>query len=506
MRAILLLLFAAFLVACSNPKLREDIERDPPSFAPAPAEQGLLFEIADRIATEHGPDHSGFHLLDGSQEALSWRLALMDAAVSDLAIQTYLWYADPSGKLILDRAIHAADRGVRVRLIVDDLLTIGMDQSLFEIERHPNIELRLFNPWKERGIAARGVEMLKEMERLNTRMHVKVMTVDGRAAVVGGRNLGDHYFGLGEKFSFHDLDVVGFGVVAEQVNELFDHYWNSDWVVSSRNLDLEPDPEYARATLEAMRTEIHDTPHLASFSREPRDWTEEFMALEPTLAFGPSKVVFDSTRDDGIGKEVAESLFPVMGKAQEELLVTNAYIIPDEPAIEFVKSLTDRGVRVRILTNSLASHDVPAVNSHYRPWRDDFLKAGAELYELRADAEILDTVVNVPPAEGSFNGLHSKAFVVDRLGVFIGSMNFDPRSVNLNTEDGVYVRSTELAERLAQVMERDMAPENAWRLHLDDEDEIYWVNSDERVDRQPARHFGQRVMDWFFQFFPKDLY
>ncbi len=157
------------------------------------------------------------------------------------------------------------------------------------------------------------------------------------------------------------------------------------------------------------------------------------------------------------------------------------------------------------MTNSLASHDVPAVNSHYKDWRDDILHTGAELYELRADAAI-QSIVDVPPVEGEFVGLHTKAFVVDREKVFIGSMNFDPRSMNINTEAGAFVHSPGLAEELAPVMERDMQPDNAWQVLLDEDGDVYWVNSDERVDKQPARGGTQRVMDKIFKMFPKEQY
>ena len=194
-------------------------------------------------------------------------------------------------------------------------------------------------------------------------------------------------------------------------------------------------------------------------------------------------------------------MFPWMNEAQEELLITNAYIIPSEKGIEFVRSLVDRGVKVRILTNSLASHDVPAVNSHYQKWRDDFILAGVELYEARPDPE-MRSIVNVAPIEAEFIGLHTKAFVVDRKKAFIGSMNFDPRSANLNTESGAFVHSPGLAEELARVMERDMLPENAWQVLMDEEGDLYWVNSDERVDKQPARSSGQRVMDKIMKIVP----
>ena len=211
------------------------------------------------------------------------------------------------------------------------------------------------------------------------------------------------------------------------------------------------------------------------------------------------------TSDEGIQQEVAKKMFGFLELAQEELLITNAYIIPGQPGIDLVQSLTDRGARVRILTNSLESHDVPAVNSHYQGWRDDFLNAGAELYELRADAAI-QSIVNVPPVQAEFVGLHTKAVVVDRSQVFIGSMNFDPRSININTEAGAFIQSPGLAQDLARVMTRDMDPANAWQVFLDEDGEPYWVNSDTTVHRQPARSGTQRIMNEIFKLFPKEQY
>jgi putative cardiolipin synthase len=227
--------------------------------------------------------------------------------------------------------------------------------------------------------------------------------------------------------------------------------------------------------------------------------------VAPRLHVGTSQLVYDEATTEGLQQNVAEKMFPFMSEATEELLITNAYIIPGEPAIEFVRKLTERGVRVRILTNSLASHDVPAVNSHYREWRDDFILAGAELYELRADAAIQE-IVDVPPVQGGFVGLHTKAFVVDRKKVFVGSMNFDPRSFAINAEAGAFIASEGLAGDLARVMERDMSPENAWQVFLDDVGKPYWVNSEERVYKQPARSGSQRIMDKIFKVVPKEQY
>jgi len=491
--------------ACSGPSLKEDIAREEASFARPPATEGILWDIANEVMGRHGPEHSGFGLLDTSYDGLVARLALIDSAVSSIDIQTYLWYPDNTGRLVLERAVEAAERGVHIRLIVDDLLTIGLDQVIYELNQHPNIELRLFNPWKGRNVLARGGEMVAEMERLNQRMHDKLVIADGNAAVVGGRNLGDHYFGLSHDYNFHDLDLVAFGHMARQANGMFDSFWNSEWVVSAINLDTDPDPEFAQQKWTELQEKNRAATELQAFGTEPDDWSAALAVVADKLHAGTSILVYDEVTGDQIAQNVAGMMFPFMAEAQEELLITNAYIIPEQPAIDFIQSLTDRGVRVRILTNSLASHDVPAVNSHYREWRDDFINAGAELYELRADAAI-QSIVDVPPVEGEFTGLHTKAFVVDRKKVFIGSMNFDPRSININTEAGAFVHSPGLAEDLARVMERDMGPNNAWQVFLDDKGKAYWVNSDERVDKQPARGGSQRVMDKIFKVIPKEQY
>ena len=506
-RLITLAIVAASLLsaACTRPVLRDDLIRPEPGYARPPATEGVLADIANRVTAGHGPQSSGFLVLDDSKAALEWRLALIDSAVSALDIQVYLWYPDNAGRLLLERAVTAADRGVHVRLIVDDLLTIGLDQAIANLEDHPNIEFRLFNPWKERRPGSRVGEMLAEMERLNIRMHDKLLVVDGVAAVFGGRNIGDHYFGLSHDYNFHDLDVLGFGPVARQANAMFDHFWNSEWVVSAQNLTTEPDPGLAAAAWAELERKNREAEELAAFPRERRDWGIELGDVEGELHVGTSIVTYDEATGREISQDMAEAMFSFLSRAQQELLITNAYIIPGQPGMDLIRRLSERGVRVRILTNSLASHDVPAVNSHYKEWRDDLIEAGAELYEFRADAQIR-SIVDVPPAQGEFVGLHTKAVVVDRRHVFIGSMNFDPRSVNINTEAGVFIDSPALAGEVAALMERDMSPVNAWQVLLDGDGKPYWTNSDQTVSIQPARDFTQRVMDVFFRVFPKEYY
>jgi len=504
-RTLLTGLLALLLLAgCAGPKMKDEIIRSEPGYARPPATEGILADMANSIFTKHGPEHSGFKLLDSSLDALQWRIALIDSAVSSIDIQTYLWYPDNAGRYILERAVVAAQRGVHVRMIVDDLLTIGLDQTIRQLEDHPNIEFRLFNPWKGRDMGSRGAEMIAEMERLNSRMHDKLIIVDGNAAVVGGRNIGDHYFGLSNAYNFHDLDLLGFGHIARQANGMFDHFWNSEWVVSAVNLAIEPDPEFSKARWKELQDKNRAAPELQAFPREPKDWGTELAAVAKEWYPGTSYLIYDeATEKEAISQTMMQAMFAFMNQAEKELLITNAYIIPGQPGIDFVQQLTDRGVKTRILTNSLASHDVPAVNSHYKYWRDDFIIAGAELYELRADADI-QAIVDVPPAQSNFTGLHTKAIVVDRQHAFIGSMNLDPRSANINTEAGAFVDSPGLGEALAQLMERDMQPVNAWQVLLNDEGKPYWVNSDETVHTQPARGGMQRVMDVIFEVVPKE--
>ncbi len=492
---------------CASKSLDRETVTMPPSHAEAPARSGLLAELAAVIQAENGEEYSGFHILDSSFDGLYWRLALIDSATTSLDIQTYLWYPDASGKLMLERAIHAAQRGVKVRLLVDDLILQGHDQFIANLEAQPNIEFRMFNPWEDRtNLVERAGEMIAEMERLNSRMHDKLMIVDGRAAVIGGRNLGDHYFGLSDAYNFHDTDLLGIGYIATQANGMFDMFWNSEWVESSLNLSTRPNKAIAQQQWQNLLDNSANAPQLEAFPRKPRDWSDELTSFAARLRIGSSKLVYDETSGDQISQNVISSMFNFFTLAQSELLIMNAYVIPSQTAIDCMQKLEDRNVEVSILTNSLASHDVPAVNSHYEPWRDDFIRAGVDLYEMRADPAIQQSIVDVPPVAAGFTGLHSKSAVVDRRFVFIGSMNLDPRSARINTEMGAFVDSPALAEDMAAIIKRDMSGENAWRVKLDEDGDTYWQNSVETVTTQPSREVMQRVMNTLMKLGPKEQY
>ncbi|HSQ69199.1 MAG TPA: phospholipase D family protein, partial [Steroidobacteraceae bacterium] len=484
-----------------------------PAFALAAQPSDRLAPVEAGLTAQYGDGVSGFELLDSNEDGLRWRLALVDSARRSIDLQYYLWYADSSGLLMIERLLDAADRGVRVRLLVDDISALLHDASTVKLrdhgaallDSHPNIELRLFNPWSRRGLASRAGEALTDMKRLNQRMHHKVLIADNRAAVIGGRNIGDEYFGLNQDFNFHDLDVIGIGPIAREASQVFDAFWNSDWVLPASALAVRPNPQAVAEARSTLQARLRGRRALERFELEPRDWSADFEALAGRLHAGSSEMLTDVPAAGEIAHEMLASIYQLLLGARHEVLIINAYIIPGDTAIETFRRLTGNGVTIRILTNSLASHDVPAVNSHYKQRRRDLLAAGVQLFEMRHDAAIQSIVSDTPPVRAEFMGLHSKAMVIDRERAYVGSMNFDPRSVAINTEMGVVVQGPGLAGELAELIERDMQPANSWEVVLDDSGKLRWVSGDEVLTRQPARSWWQRVQDVFFMMFPKEL-
>jgi putative cardiolipin synthase len=489
--------------------------RPAPSHALPPRADSPFAAAEEAVRATHGDGHSGFHLLRHNLEALRWRLVLIDSARHSLDLQYYVWFGDKVGQLLMARVLAAADRGVRVRLLFDDLSTLLHDMShielrdamLAKLDRHPNIEIRVFNAWRTRDLLGRVVETTGDFQRLNRRMHNKQMVADNRAAIIGGRNIGDEYFGLNGDFNFHDLDVLGVGPAARQASAVFDRYWNSEWV--------RPLPRDVSAEAAAMASDA-SARALALLATDPRgraildglqSWDAELASLAAVLHPGRSAVHADApSRAAGSRNHMPEAFRALMLSAQREVLITNAYIIPDATFLDDLRTLTARGVTVRLLTNSLASHDVPAVNSHYERWRRPIVEAGAGLHELRPDAAIQREVVETPPVQGRFVGLHVKAMVIDRQRSFVGSMNLDPRSEVINAEMGVVIDSEPLARTLAVAMERDMTGANSWRVESDPQGGLRWVSDAGALTRQPARSLWQRVENLFFKLFPPNLY
>ncbi len=507
---VLLVVLAVAGCAGTPPKA----PRGAAGYAAAPGPSGQLAALEAQVFQRAGPDRSAFRLLESNEDGLRWRLALVDSAEHSLDLQYYVWWGDDSGNLLMTRVIAAADRGVKVRLILDDLTTMLEDEShpkvrdvsVAALDAHPNIEVRLFNPWQSRPLPGRAVELLTNMERVNHRMHNKLLVADNRAAILGGRNVGNEYFGLSHEFNFRDLDVLGIGPVARQASDKFDRFWNSDVVAPVVALGIAATPEDLRREYAPINRTLAQSPRLARFPVERQDWSAAFGGLVPDAHIGTSRVHSDLPDQDAVTHHMPAAIRDLLGTARTEVIITNAYIIPGDHALARMREQSKAGVKIRMLTNSLASHDVPAVNSHYKQWRKPLIEAGVDLYEIRSDAAVQPLLADTPPTRAEFMGLHVKAMVIDRQRVFIGSMNLDPRSWGINSEMGVIVESEGLARALAAAMDRDMRPENAWHVTLGPDGALRWTSGDVVLTTQPARSFWQRVQDVIFMAFPRDLY
>jgi putative cardiolipin synthase len=343
------------------------------------------------------------------------------------------------------------------------------------------------------------------LERFNFRMHNKIMVADNRMTILGGRNLGNDYFGLNRTYNFLDLDVIGVGPAARLMSGIFDHFWNSKWVVPAYAYDYNVRDGLLPELELALNQNLNQSEVLQEFPLDPQSWAGRLNALTAQLHPGTCIKVYDKLEDEVILQRMATELPEYSKDAQKEVLINNAYLIPDEDMLANASKMVQRGVKIRIVTNSLASQDVPAVNSHYGPMRKPILDSGIDLYELRPDATVKNQV-DTPPVVSGFVGLHAKASVVDRTRVFIGSFNLDPRSRNINTEMGIVIDSPELGEELADKIEFLMEPENSWRVETDENGKLIWVSSDGTLTRQPAQSFWQRVQDVFFKIFPKEYF
>jgi putative cardiolipin synthase len=352
------------------------------------------------------------------------------------------------------------------------------------------------------------VEFLGDFSRLNQRMHNKALIADNHVAIMGGRNVGNEYFGLSEAFNFRDLDVITVGHSARQVSGVFDRYWNSEWV--------RPQAEIAsgtEATLKAEREDLNQQLQgaakvLARFPMAPRDWSGEFVALEQQLHPGTSSVFTDTPDGDKVTHRLPELVRALWSSAQQEVLVTNAYIIPDELSFERTRTELKPGVRFVMLTNSLGSTDAAGVHAHYSDWRPKMVAGGVELYEFKHDARVRTRVVDTAPVVSKFVGLHAKAMVIDRRRVLIGSMNLDPRSWVHNSEMGILIDCPELGANLASVIESDLQPENSWQVQLDPKakGQVQWVAGSEVRHEAPVRDESQRGDEFIPRLLPADLY
>jgi len=455
---------------------------------------GQLFEKA---AVQH-PGESGFAIIRRGRAAFTDRIALAELAEKSLDLQYYLWDDDATGRILAERLIRAADRGVRVRVLVDDIGLAGRDAGIAALDAHPNIEVRIFNPFARRD--SRFFDFLLDMDRVNHRMHNKTMIADNAVAIIGGRNVGDIYFQVATEANYRDLDIAAAGPIVRDISNVFDHFWNGDWAVPIGALVDRPYTEQdLQARVDRMRERIiaeEDYPY--PLDEDVALLKAHLTSARDELIWARGQIVWDdpvAMREGKFEGSMQESLFTKLDSLHEELLIESPYFVMQEPGLEKSWELRERGVRVRVLTNSLASNDVIAAHAGHAKHREELLQNGVELYEMRADAGVIQKRI---VAAKSRAALHTKAIVFDREAVFIGSFNLDPRSAFINTEGGLYVESPELAKQLIAYMDEGALPENSYRVLLDDDGDLVWVTEidgeEVRYDEEPGATFTKTLM------------
>jgi cardiolipin synthase C len=464
---------------------------------------GALFQEA---ADKH-PGLSGFSLVQHGENAFLARLAMADLAEKTLDAQYYIWDSDTTGRILASRLMRAADRGVRVRLLIDDIYqTEDKDFLIAMMDAHPNIEVRLFNPVTNRFW--RTLSFLGDFGRVNHRMHNKLFVVDNAVGIVGGRNIGDIYFGVRKDRNYRDLDVLTAGPIVREISASFDMFWNSVWAIPVGATVKElPTESESRAAMKQLEERIAATGYPYPIYQNIDDLRARLVQIRDNFIWAPGRALVENpsrVNTDVADGVISKALSQRVSEVEHELLIESPYFVLRDRTIRRVHQLTTRGVKVRVLTNSAASNDVIAAHAGYANTREKLLKAGAELYELRPDTN-MERRWSVLSGESKAS-LHSKVIVFDRKSAFIGSFNLDPRSSTLNTEIGVMIDSPEIASHVADIMDEGVSPGSAFHVTLDNDDGLVWTakNNEEQVqyDKDPETNMWHRFVFNFIGILP----
>ncbi|BCQ27858.1 phospholipase D family protein (plasmid) [Caballeronia sp. NK8] len=461
------------------------------------------------------PGDNAFHLLSNGMDALIARVILSENAQRTLDLEYYIWHDDLTGREMAASVMRAADRGVRVRLLLDDLGTNADDQFLLSLASHPNVQVRLFNPVANRTFRKLG--SAAEFFRVNRRMHNKALIADNQAAILGGRNIGDEYFGASSTVAFGDLDVLVHGPVVREVSSAFDMYWNSDAAYPIENLmRRQADPGSLacyREKLDAYLLSEQHSPYVAQVRERLANVIQQH---DTEFSWGKAILLYDDPAKITRAPDDTEGHLMSQIKAldldpDKEMLIVSPYFVPRKEGVQWLRSMTSRGVRVTVLTNSLAATDVAAVHAGYQRYRKDMLEAGVRLYELKPVASANDDKSTKKSTFGSSKAsLHAKTYVFDRKRIFIGSMNLDPRSVQLNTEIGVYCESAAAAVEVADGIGANI-DRIAWRVELREDasgaTRMVWVDTDANgntteLDSEPGVSAWKRAGIWMLGILP----
>jgi putative cardiolipin synthase len=507
---ILMIVLGVFLISgCAT--LPKDFER-PESYAYTDTDNTRLGKDRRDEMRAH-PGQSGFLLLGNGLDAFVARALLAHGADRSIDVQYYLYHSDLVARLFTDQLLKAADRGVRVRLLVDDMDLEDRDLSVAAMDSHPNVEVRIFNPFSRK--TGRISQLVTRMGSVTRRMHNKSFTVDNQVTILGGRNMGNEYFDADPDLAFSDLDVLCIGPVAQEVSTAFDLYWNSELAYPvSVLIGKQPTPE----EIKQMRKELNeyiakqvDSDYLkalrdSNLANTIRQNNVRYRWGEAVVFYDqPEKILHDFDKTE---YHLVPKLAPYFEGVQEELIIFSPYFVPGKKGTAFLNQLSQRGVRVRILTNSLSSNDVGVVHAGYAKYRKNLLRGGVELYEMNKKLTRKQRKEKKGKYGSSTASLHAKSFVFDRKKVFIGSLNLDPRAIVHNTEIGVVLESTEIATGMSDWFDQHIE-EVSFRLELNKEsgtEKLLWhglVDGNQQTfDVDPYTGFWRRFGIGFLSILP----
>lgn len=482
--------------ACSSIQPNDPSEKST-SFQLGYQEDSALAEFFESYGKDPKSE-TAFYPLNQGNDALLGRIALIESAEKSLDLQYYIYRSDETSQLMTWRLYEAAKRGVRVRLLLDDMQKRN-DAGMAELNAHPNIEIRLFNPHQYRD--ARVFALASDFERLNRRMHNKALIADSVSAIVGGRNIGNEYFSFESNVEFGDFDVMLFGEVVTQTADQFDLYWNSIYAVPMEWIVPEADKVADRAIQAQVRTlELEEKFSTGPYNFKELDLYEELQQGNLKLYWGKGEVWFDLP--DKIATQESQliaNLGELLENVDSSFVLISPYFVPTESGTKALTDAAKRGIDITIVTNSLASNDVFAVHGWYAKYREDLVKAGIKLWEVKASAKIKSKWSLTGSSRAS---LHAKLMMIDENKLFVGSMNWDPRSAELNTEMAVVIEQPEYVHKQQSVLPEQLK-ENAYQVVLQDGD-ITWLDLEtgEVFDSEPEASVWRKMGAWFSGILP----
>jgi putative cardiolipin synthase len=450
--------------------------------------------------------NNGFYPLIEGEDAFGARLALMDNAERSIDAQYFLMKPDDAGLVFAHTIMEAADRGVRVRFLLDDIFTTVDDRALIYLNEHPNIELRIFNPIARKGVWI--LNFLWHFSVTNRRMHNKSLTIDNELSVVGGRNIAKEYFQLDSTGEFIDFDVVAAGPIVRDISHSFDAYWNHELAVPMNafygSVDADEQEQIRQEVDRRMEVSGHtvygDAVNKVLMQRRLTGGAEPFIADARIIVDDPQKLM-ESVSDEH--KVVATDIAEALDKAQSEILIYTPYFIPGKRGMDLIRRIRAKGVRIVLVTNSLASNNQILVHSAYSSYRKRLLAVGVELWEVRASA--MEQIQDDGTRTFENSTLHTKGIMIDRRFTFAGSLNLDPRSIDLNSEMGIMIDSEAMASVLAELVTENL-PNRAYKLQLDDSKITWHATIDGRQvveTKEPLTSGWKRFQAWFMKIAPE---